>query len=1080
MWTQTKIKNFLKISGMAGVPVAFVIFYYLVTLNAITILYHSGDMNCAGTISEPCYAEIVFRADQAITISAMNTNWIFSTDKTMKRVETFRDGKRMYFNKSNSFSKGKTYNITFLGYKNNPEDIIKWSFGTLDPVWYPASFNNSLREENLSFGGQQNITRYLNINRYEKVNVSYLNISADRHNVANDFSLGLVEYHDMNGLGNITDSLSKYNITINGPTPGQGGKLNNSFYFNGSKNPADKAEGSTLVTNSSFTMCLWMKSPDGFASATERQVLMEINATDNALARIYWHQPTGRMRFSVGNSSTGCLGYDDGVIAADTWYHFCGTFNETSLSVLWYKQGSLVAAGDCTGNEWIIAPTSFTSIILGTSKINPGWNYTGWIDEIGIWNRTLNSTEISSLYNGYTGITYSAYPSSPFLYVGGKNVWNYSGTFSHENNKTIDLSKVLNAAVNSSNCSCTGCILSGVNCSIPFIFYSNSTVYAVMNYKDIRIETEPNFSAGLSSGTSLNFYPNATIVNAVPAYGQTASKGVFNISNPFSSNFSVWIQINETRSYMTLKVNNISTWATSKVLNTTVQKIISCMPNNSQAYIWIWADYTQNSSQCFQSFPNASNSCGGTSSGNWVTNGNFECNINTTCNAFYAFDENWSSSDTYAYFNFARDAEASYDCFIEGNTWSPAAANCSRAVDENWSSAASTFSVAGNYSVYENYTLTGYNLTKTNVSWKFKIGVTIATNVLVGDGCTEINYWNWTASNWQVLGSALYSSAPYGTTCYNLTNPNCVSQVAGGVYVWNCTELLPNDALNLNDIRFKTIVRQKDTARDYYEGEILVLKDDPAIIYYNYTAPSWAQSATWEIRDGNNGYLNITIDSRCFAQSVKQLRGYINNTDDDVYWDCFNGSTWVRQAKSPDALSYPYIYESAVIWDMNKCFNKYATEAQCGNQNMSKQPNGTYSYSKDWTNVSFIFDGNYATGGKPNGTNNESNYYEKWQVPNYATSAQWMLHGDAALLNRRVENIPASCFRNPIYTRIQEVNTTGNAWFGYFYCKNSTGWQYILSGIRNTGINETGMIWNMSVRANTTYYPKVTISAREC
>jgi formyltetrahydrofolate synthetase len=35
------------------------------------------------------------------------------------------------------------------------------------------------------------------------------------------------------------------------------------------------------------------------------------------------------------------------------------------------------------------------------------WHFNGTIDEVGIWNRVLNSTEVATLYNDGEGLTYS-------------------------------------------------------------------------------------------------------------------------------------------------------------------------------------------------------------------------------------------------------------------------------------------------------------------------------------------------------------------------------------------------------------------------------------------------------------------------------------------------------------------------------------------------------------------------------------------------------------------------------------------------------------------------------------------------
>jgi hypothetical protein len=125
--TKTKLIGYAKATGLIGVPLAFVLVYYLLSLSAIEVINHSGDMYCAGTEIDPCIAEITFLAKKSISIS--NTTWLFSTDKNLKSLELQVNNKQI--GKSLSFSKGKKYTLKYIGYKNNPNDTIRWSFGDI-------------------------------------------------------------------------------------------------------------------------------------------------------------------------------------------------------------------------------------------------------------------------------------------------------------------------------------------------------------------------------------------------------------------------------------------------------------------------------------------------------------------------------------------------------------------------------------------------------------------------------------------------------------------------------------------------------------------------------------------------------------------------------------------------------------------------------------------------------------------------------------------------------------------------------------------------------------------------------------
>jgi len=139
----------MKKIGAVGIPI-FILFMLLMQRGDITVTGYSGNMTCAGTEEDPCYAYINFTANTDIYIYP-NQNWTFSTTPPIKEVilqRSWGDSWRtIYLNKTwNSkvkyavkFSKGKNYQIRFVGYKFNPHQDIKWSFGDIDPYWYGIS-----------------------------------------------------------------------------------------------------------------------------------------------------------------------------------------------------------------------------------------------------------------------------------------------------------------------------------------------------------------------------------------------------------------------------------------------------------------------------------------------------------------------------------------------------------------------------------------------------------------------------------------------------------------------------------------------------------------------------------------------------------------------------------------------------------------------------------------------------------------------------------------------------------------------------------------------------------------------------
>jgi len=151
--------------GISSVSIIFLIFLYLQTLGLITVTRHSGDMMCAGTIDEPCYAYINFTANEDIFLYPLGydpygrgTPFNFSDGlKGWKLHRSWGKGWReidltkgctgrwcgcYWCTKTNpakfsyAFRKGRSYQIRIIAYKEDAFEDVKWGFADIDPVWY--------------------------------------------------------------------------------------------------------------------------------------------------------------------------------------------------------------------------------------------------------------------------------------------------------------------------------------------------------------------------------------------------------------------------------------------------------------------------------------------------------------------------------------------------------------------------------------------------------------------------------------------------------------------------------------------------------------------------------------------------------------------------------------------------------------------------------------------------------------------------------------------------------------------------------------------------------------------------------
>lgn len=144
---------------------------------------------------------------------------------------------------------------------------------------------------------------------------------------------------------------------------------------------------STYAFPSTFTISLWFQAPD----VSPAQAIVYTNSTPAFVlgsAAIYF--AGGNLYCAYGSVANNVTGYP---ISANTWYNGIITYNNGTLAL--YANGTK-SGSDVTGTN---SKNGFT---LGAST-DPGPTYypfTGYIDEVRIYNRVLSGSEITAIYNG--------------------------------------------------------------------------------------------------------------------------------------------------------------------------------------------------------------------------------------------------------------------------------------------------------------------------------------------------------------------------------------------------------------------------------------------------------------------------------------------------------------------------------------------------------------------------------------------------------------------------------------------------------------------------------------------------------
>ncbi len=203
----------------------------------------------------------------------------------------------------------------------------------------------------------------------------------------------LVSYWKLEG--NAIDSLGvNSNASPNATFSTANGKIGQGAGFNGSGAQNIILSNGLNMAGSPMSISMWVK-PVG---ASGYQNLFQKRDNSGTQWQVYLHN--GDTKFSFFNGGTEYLSSTN--TTTGQWNHCVftlsassgGTINLYLNGVNKLSQGGVSLGGGTTAG-----------VRMG-QRFDTTENYNGAIDEVGIWNRELSSTEVLQLYNNNNGITY--------------------------------------------------------------------------------------------------------------------------------------------------------------------------------------------------------------------------------------------------------------------------------------------------------------------------------------------------------------------------------------------------------------------------------------------------------------------------------------------------------------------------------------------------------------------------------------------------------------------------------------------------------------------------------------------------
>lgn len=215
----------------------------------------------------------------------------------------------------------------------------------------------------------------------------------------------LISYYKLDeASGAVLDELSLNDGTNNGATRGATGKINNAYKFLlDSSTYAYSNSNFGITGSSSWTMNSWLNLTSMASGDYQTIYSLGTYGTANHVVGLNVGASTNNLLLNTWGGIGGGTEFASGVTLINNWHMFTTTYDGTNLRI--YVDGNSVK--NYTGTLDLVDNKFYFGGHVGGYTGGTGQALNGVLDEIGIWDRALNSTEVDTLYNGGEGLSYS-------------------------------------------------------------------------------------------------------------------------------------------------------------------------------------------------------------------------------------------------------------------------------------------------------------------------------------------------------------------------------------------------------------------------------------------------------------------------------------------------------------------------------------------------------------------------------------------------------------------------------------------------------------------------------------------------
>lgn len=345
---------------------------------------------------------------------------------------------------------------------------------------------------------------------------------------------GLVSYYTLNEVaGSVAaDSLGINNGTINGTTP-VAGKVSYARNFTGPGTSNRIETGvSQMNIGPEFTFNAWVSIKNITSYNT---IFSKWGSGGAAHQSFIFRVDNGKLLGDVrGNLGTEKRFSANTTLAPSTWY--MATFVKTPTGIYLYLNGTLDNSTTFTENITVTDQINMIGAYQEDLAVN---DFEGLIDELGVWNRSLTSAEITELYDNNVGLSY------PFIkYLG---VFNISLITPENNSITTPTSFISTTISDNTN-------ITNVSASTLYIWnqsqynmQTNTTgLVAWYKFDDGTANDTMGLYNGTVSGatyTTQGKIGGAYSFDGTDDYVNCSNSSVFNILDTTGITLSAWVKV---------------------------------------------------------------------------------------------------------------------------------------------------------------------------------------------------------------------------------------------------------------------------------------------------------------------------------------------------------------------------------------------------------------------------------------------------------------------------------------------------------------------------------------------------------